>query len=372
MQLIKNLSRSKVLRVLGIALMFAAAISFQKSVSADIGNGDRVLIVRGFNGNPIRDNRIPGVEFCINGGADEGLAGVANCSGILTFHVHEGNFVVSASHQDFYTLDAPVFMDIGELTVDFRMVRKASTTPPPDPTPPPPGSECTPTPPRGRPMLNIWPISTSGAACTDYPLLSVKNVTQGTNWKNGTAINANAGDTLRVELYVHNGVIDYPENEAINAMVKANLSGNRISAEAWANNADRINSGQKGGDVTVNLGNATMSYEAVSAVLYDRNMAHPKPFSYAVVTSGVSMANMRGCFDFLPLVTFALKLNGPAVTPPPPPPAKATLTVVKKVVSGSLGVNDFELFVADLRHTSGQANTFAPTAYSVRENNKPN
>src|SRR5258708_3943843 len=372
MQLIKNLSRSKVLRVLGIALMFAAAISFQKSVSADIGNGDRVLIVRAFNGNPIRDNRIPGVAFRINGGPDDGLTGVANSSGILTFHVHEGNFVVSASHQDFYTLDAPVFMDIGELTVDFPMVPKASTTPPPDPTPPPPGSECTPTPPRGRPMLNIWPISTSGAACTDYPLLSVKNVTQGTNWKNGTAINANAGDTLRVELYVHNGVIDYPENEAINAMVKANLSGNRISAEAWANNADRINSGQKGGDVTVNLGNATMSYVAGSAVLYDRNMAHQREFSDAVVTSGASMANMKGFCALLHLVPFDLRVNGPAVTPPPPPPAKATLTVVKKVVGGSLGVNDFELFVGDLRVTSGQANTFDPGVYFVRENNKPN
>ncbi|MBX4191181.1 MAG: DUF11 domain-containing protein [Candidatus Doudnabacteria bacterium] len=375
MQLIKSLSKSKVMRLVALALVLAGAVSFQKAVLADAGNGDRTLIIRAFDGDPLNDKRIGGVNLRVNGGSDNGLSGVTDGSGTFVFHVHEGNFAVTASHNDYYTIDIPVLMDIGELTVDVSMTPKAVVTPPNPPTPPPAGSECTPTPPRGRPLLNIWPISTSGAECTDYPLLSVKNVTQNTGWVSGSNVNANAGDTVRVELYVHNGVLDYPDNIAHNVMVSSAINGGSITASAWADNADRITSAQKGGNAGVNLpAGASLGYVAGSAKLYDRNMANGRALSDSVVTDGASVGDMRGCFDFLHLVTFDLRVNGPVITPPvpPTPPAKATLKVVKQVVGGTLSANDFELFVGNQRVNNGQVNEFDAGIYTVRENNKPN
>lgn len=183
----------------------------------------------------------------------------------------------------------------------------------------PPGGTCLPTPPNGQPRLNIWPITNNGADCTDYALLAVKNVSNNTAYMSGIPLNAHVGDTLRVRLYVHNGVMDTPENIARNVMLKANIPSTTgsatISALVWADNADQINSAQKGGNVTVNMGsNEFLSYVQGSALLFDRGPSNQRAFSDSVVTSGASVGDMHGCFPFLHFVTFELKVN--ATTPP--------------------------------------------------------
>jgi uncharacterized repeat protein (TIGR01451 family) len=365
MQLIKSLSKSKVMRIVALALVLAGAVSFQKAVLADAGDGDRTLIIRAFEGDPLNDKKISGVNLRVNGGPDDGLTGTTDGNGTFVFHVHEGNFAVTASHSDFYTIDIPVFMDIGELTVDVSMTPKVVVNPPIPPTTP--GSECTPTPPRGRPMLNIWPIATSGADCTDYPLLSVKNVTQNSGWVSGDAVNANAGDTILVELYVHNGVLDYPDNIANNVMVHSAVNGNVITAQAWADNADRITSAQKGGNASVNLGaGMSLGYIPGSAKLYDRNMTNARALSDEIIGGGASIGDMRGCFEFLHLVTFELKVNAPVVQ-------TGTIRVVKEVINnngGTAAPTDFPLFVNGQAVGHNATNTFNVGSYTITETNK--
>lgn len=178
---------------------------------------------------------------------------------------------------------------------------------------------CLPTPPSGAPILNRWPIQTNGADCTDYPLLAVKNQAGG-DYVNGGDIWAGPGDTLKVRLYVHNGVLDYPENEAGNVMVYADVPGGDgsqvISAEAWADNADAIRSDDKGGNVTINLAPTDhLEYIPGSAQVYGRGPVLLGSFSDSIVTSGASLGNMPGCFENLRFVTFLVRVVRHEIAP---------------------------------------------------------
>ncbi len=164
----------------------------------------------------------------------------------------------------------------------------------------------------GGPQLNIWPISEGGEDCTDYSLLAARNVTQGGGYTTGN-INASAGDIIRVRLYVHNGVLDFPENIANNVQVSASLpaanGGGTINAEAWASNHGSISSASKGGDVNISLGGTEkLQYINSSALVYGRYANLLGGFSDNVVSGGASLGDMRGCFDFLRFVTFEARV----------------------------------------------------------------
>ena len=171
---------------------------------------------------------------------------------------------------------------------------------------------CTPIPPNGQPLLNIWPISESGNPCTDYPLLAVRNVTQNSGYSSNAS--GNVGDTIRVRLFVHNGTVDLPQNEAFNVMLKANVPSTQdsaiLTAQAWADNAALITSATKGGNAVVNMsGNSSLSYISGSGILYDYGPSNARSLSDNIVTTGASVGNMRGCTQFSHQMTFELKIN---------------------------------------------------------------
>jgi len=290
--------------------------------------------VRVFEGDPINGVMVSGANVLLvaddSGNPSHGLSGSTNSNGEVGFRVHEGTFNVEIRHQDYYGQDYHLFIS-QRMQLDATLIKINNPTPPPPPgptPPPPPSGECSPTPPRGRPLLNIWPISESGANCTDYPLLAARNLTTGSAY--GHSINATAGETVRVRLYLHNGTLDFPDNIARNASVKASVNSNgRITGEGWADNADRITSGQKGGDVQINLGNnQVVEFIPGSVQVYSQGPTPIGGGNDSVVGSGLNLGDMRGCFEFLRFVTFEVRVRStvtppppPAPQPPPPPPA---------------------------------------------------
>jgi uncharacterized repeat protein (TIGR01451 family) len=330
MKFVTKVTKSGIARVMASALVLAVLASSTGLIMADFGPDRHDLTVRVFNGDPANNALVSGADVLLvaddRSNPDHGVRGTTDGSGQYVFHVYEGSYNVEIRHPDYNGRDYHIFLD-GWTRLDASLI--PLVTPPGPPPPPPPGGGCLPTPPRGRPLLNIWPISTSGADCTDYPMLQASNVSQGSGYSH--SVSANAGDTVRFRVYVHNGTLDYPENEAQNVMVKvsANIgSGSAtIAADAWANNADAINSSQKGGNVSFNFSGGQAEYVPGSAKVYARDGVLLGGLSDSVLGSGASLGNMRGCYEFLRWVTLDARVVGqptpppPAPTPVPPPPA---------------------------------------------------
>ncbi len=316
------LSRTKVARITAGALVLAMVISYVGfSKALVLGSGQHNFLVRVYSGDPLDDVKIADATVTVTGddpsNPSNGLSGQTDAAGNIAFLLDSDSYTVRISHPDFYTQDFRMLIDQG-IVFDASLIAIQTENPPPPP--PGPDDECSPTPPRGNPLLNIWPIAESGANCTDYPLLAAKNQTTGTGY--GHSLSATDGDIIHVRLYVHNGVLDFPENVAHNVMVKASLpqASGSITAQAWADNATLINSSQKGGDVDINLGaNQYLQYVSGSAQVYAQG---PTPISGgndSVVGSGLNLGEMRGCYQYLRFVTFDVQVKTNVVTPPPPP-----------------------------------------------------
>lgn len=425
MQIIKNISRSNLARILGVALVFAAVISFTGSTHAlpldDWGDEpiftpepspspepapspapapaptpppydgeDPILFIRVFEGDPSNNQRVGGVDVLMvadnPSNPSDRTRGTTASDGTLTFDLFTGGYNVEFRRSGYYPRDYHVYMDSNmQLDASLTPLVTPPQPPPPGPVPPlPPPTGCFPTPPRGQPMLNIWPISESGTDCTDYSLLAARNVSRGTDY--GHSVSASNNETLRVRLYVHNGNLDFPENIARNVTLAASVpsgTGTRtITATASASNHPTITSSQKGGDVTVSMGsNEFMEYIPGSARLYDRGPSNERGFSDSVVSGGASVGDMNGCYEFLHFVTFEVRVRQqvgptppPVVPPPPPPGPTATLTVFKELNNaggGTANPTDFELFVGTRRVTHNTPTTFSSGTYQVTETQRP-
>ena len=289
------------------------------------------LTVRVFDGDPSANKLVHAAQVDVfaddSSSPTKDSTGTTDNSGNANFQLVKGGYTVKVGYNlpnDFYGRDYHIYVD-SETTLEASLVSK---------TPPPPGDptgDCLPTPPRGKPLLNIWPISESGAACTDYHFLAVKNETTGSGYVTGNGtVNATDGQIVQVELYVHNGVLDYPENIAHNVQVQAAVptSSGTISASAWADNAEKITSAQKGGNVNIALGaNQTLEFISGSTKLYDNKGAFQSNLPDGITGSGVSIGDMRGCYQFLHFVTFQLRVKSTT----PPPTLTPNLTIVKTV-----------------------------------------
>jgi uncharacterized repeat protein (TIGR01451 family) len=337
MQFVTKVNKLGIARAMASALVLAVVASSTGLILANWGPNRHEVWVHVFDGDPANDSKIVGADLLMiaddRSNPDHGVRGTTDGAGNYMFYLYEGSYNLEIRHPAYNGRDYHVTV-LGHLDVDASLIPLA-TPPAPNPPPPPPTGGCLPTPPRGRPLLNIWPITESGADCTDLPLLAGRNLTRGTGYVSA-GINASEGDIIRLRMYVHNGTVDYPENEAHNVMVHASVPNTRgsatITAEAWANNADRITSAQKGGNVSVNMGsNEYLEYVSGSTQVYERSHAVIPGGSDSVVGSGMSLGNMRGCFEFLRQVTFEVRVKRDAPTPPPaptpvPPPPAPTPT----------------------------------------------
>ncbi len=285
--------------------------------------------VKVYDGDPAQNKFIPNIPILLvaddRTNPSHGTTGTTDANGTAYFpNVYGGGFNVEIGHNltDWYGRDYHVILD-ADTTLEASLISKTTPT---TTNPPPADGACLPTPPDGKPMLNIWPISESGAPCTDYHFLAVKNATTSSTFTTGGGtVSATTGQIVTVELYIHNGTLDFPENIAHNVMVSASLpSGSgAITSKAWADNADLITSAQKGGDVNVSLGaNQKLQFVSGSTKLYDNTGAFKTNLPDGIVGSGVSIGDMRGCYQFLHFVSFQAQVvstSNPTPTPTPTP-----------------------------------------------------
>ncbi|MBX4187918.1 MAG: DUF11 domain-containing protein [Candidatus Doudnabacteria bacterium] len=330
MKFVTKVTQSGIARAMASALVLATIISSTGLIMANWGPDRREVVVSVFNGAPGITNGVANAEVKFvatdSSNPDNGVTVTTNANGEYTVNLMQGEYRIETRHPEYYPDNTNILI-VNDAFIDISLL--PMTTPPsPTPTPPPTGGNCFPLPPRGQPLLNIWPISESGSECTDLPLLAGKNITDGGSYASNTNINANEGDVLRFRLYVHNGTVDYPDNEAFNVIAKAILpsASGTVRAEAWADNASAISSEQKGGNVNISLGSDEyLEFISGSTKVY-ANQNGPVEIgggSDSVVTSGQGLGNMRGCFEFLRQVTFEVRVkkNIPTPTPVPPPPA---------------------------------------------------
>ncbi|MGE5297838.1 MAG: hypothetical protein ACM3KM_01620, partial [Acidobacteriaceae bacterium] len=334
MQIIRAFSKSGLAVTAALALVLATGVSYIALTHAEAGFN---VLVSVYEGDPMNNITVSGATVTLvaddASNPSNGTIGTTSGTGEVLFaNVSGGSFTVQVRHPNYYNEDYRLV--VSSNTQLFASLMKKNT----DPGDPIPGGECTPTPPRGSPLLNIWPISQTGGNCTDYPLVSAKNTTQGTAYSQ--SVSAADNDVLHVRLYVHNGTLDYPDNEAINVMVKAALpaASGSITAEAWADNAQRITSSEKGGNVQVSLNNSSSTLEFVpgSVQVFSRGPVLIGGGSDSVVSSGLGLGNMRGCFDYLRFVTFDAK-----VVPHSIPPTTSSISITKAVRNVTRGQTVF-------------------------------
>jgi uncharacterized repeat protein (TIGR01451 family) len=321
MKFVTKVTQSGIARAMASALVLAVIASSTGLIMAEFGPEKFTISVAVYQGDPLNNIKVSGASLKLvaddASNPDTNLQGTTDGAGNYIFTAYTGSYNLEVSHPNYYSRTYHINV-YNEYEVDVSLIPLASQpAPTPTPTPTPEGVGCLPTPPRGQPLLNIWPISTSGADCTDYPLLMARNVTKDTGYTHGATVSASGNDIVRFHLYVHNGTVDYPENEAINAFVKATLPNTTgsatIAAEAWANNAARINSAQKGGNITVSMGTGeSLELVSGSTKIYSRGPVLIGSGSDAVVGAGQSLGNMRGCYEFLRIVTFDAKVKAAA------------------------------------------------------------
>ncbi len=156
------------------------------------------------------------------------------------------------------------------------------------------------------PSLNHFPISENGGDCMDYPLVAVRNDSTGGGYSG--SVDAEPGQNLHVRLYVHNGVMDTPENIAHNVQIASDIptanGGGILTGRAWADNHGTVY-----GDVYINLpANSHLEYVPGSARVYSRGPNLLGGFSDNVVGGGASLGDMQGCYTYLRFVTYDVRV----------------------------------------------------------------
>lgn len=196
------------------------------------------------------------------------------------------------------------------------------------------------------PTFNIFPIAYDGSMNTDYPLLDVRNVTKSEGWSTSQAdhdagVNADPGDEVEFLVYYHNGVPDDPSNTATNVLLKAILPATSattftVGAQLSATNAQTVTSAQKGNDVTVRINGTTAQtltlIPGTTIWLPDRGTTQ-QTMPDTITTSGVSLGDIRGCWNFAGFVKFKVRVS--TVQP------QGALSIVKQVRNVTQGQASF-------------------------------
>ncbi|MDZ4243475.1 MAG: hypothetical protein U1C57_00005, partial [Candidatus Doudnabacteria bacterium] len=165
------------------------------------------------------------------------------------------------------------------------------------------------------PQFNIFPISYTGEANHDLPLLDARNATKGESWSASAAdfaagIQADPGDVIEFSIYYHNGVPDTEENVARNTIIKAfsspglgtSAAVHGVSAMISADNAAPVasdNPWSTGGNAEIRI-NSEQGLTLVpgSVVLRRDQGSNPQTINLpdTIFTTGVNIGDVRGCF----------------------------------------------------------------------------
>ena len=174
----------------------------------------------------------------------------------------------------------------------------------------------------------------------ELPLFDGINVTKKLTYMD--PVTGDPGDNIAGLVYIHNDVRDTTAN---NTRVKVTLpsqTSNKSAVLSETTSAD--NAASISDNLTVNLsGDANINYVAGSAKLFkvvdNKSVEIPFPNGDGnnLVTTGVNIGNIQGCFEFVHFVSFIFK-----TTPKEQPPVKnANFEILKTVRNVSANEKDF-------------------------------
>ncbi|MBI4050777.1 MAG: DUF11 domain-containing protein [Candidatus Doudnabacteria bacterium] len=175
--------------------------------------------------------------------------------------------------------------------------------------------------------FNIFEISYTQETNRDYPLIDARNVTAGGSFSTSQAdhnngVAANAGDEIEFQIYYHNGGIT--EDEATNVIIKASLPGgtrqtHEVSATIDSDQTSPVSSSDsaRGGNITIHVNGDPQTLELISGSV--RHFPNRSTVGQTVsggdniVSSGINIGTVKGCFDFSGIVTFRARVGQVAV-----------------------------------------------------------
>ena len=226
------------------------------------------------------------------------------------------------------------------------------------------------------PTLNIFPVGYSGAQNTDYPLLDARDFSQNTSFSSSQAdhddgVTANPGDTLEFIVYYHNGAADDPDNTAHNVRISASLPSGEsfnhtVSATISADNATSVYSSDanRGGNVTVHIsGTAAQSLQYIpgSTTWYKERSTVGESMPDGIVTGGVNIGDVRGCWNFSGFVRFRVRVGSQSAVQPQLSITKTVATSGSSFFSHSITANPGQIvdFKIQVRATQGAVNNLS-------------
>lgn len=172
------------------------------------------------------------------------------------------------------------------------------------------------------PTFNIFPIGYDGSLNTDYPLIDGRNVTKNESWSSSQSdhdagVSVDPGDTIEFLVYYHNGAPDAPANIASNVNLRATVPATSgtlftVGAILSASNAQSVSSSSKGGDITLRVSGSqgqTLSLVPGSTVWLPNRGTSSQSMSDTITGSGVSLGDLRGCWEFSGYVKFRVRVS---------------------------------------------------------------
>lgn len=155
---------------------------------------------------------------------------------------------------------------------------------------------------------------------------------EGSNLDYADPVTANTGDVLDVSLFYHNGV---ENSTAVNTVIKATLPNDLSKQHIISGSVKADNSAEFTGNMTVNSDtNTKLAFVPGSVKWYPNRMDTQDPVGAnlpngqngdTIVTTGINIGDIQGCWQFSGHVKFKVKLSGEAIVP------KATLQIIKDV-----------------------------------------
>ncbi len=161
--------------------------------------------------------------------------------------------------------------------------------------------------------LNFYPelLQNSITSCNDHPLITVANTNGGSL---GYTANANVGDELYIEVYLHNGARvnnDGKDRTAYNVNGEVIVSGGHVSFNGQGSNTNRVGNGI---NVTLPSG-AHLETVDGSGNFYDYQGNHIGSANAAGEVFNVNFGNMEACFEHSKFFVFKVKVVGQPETP---------------------------------------------------------
>jgi len=194
--------------------------------------------------------------------------------------------------------------------------------------------------------FNTFPISYSASTNHDWPMIEARNVSDGGSFSSSQSdhdngVTADAGDEVEFQVYYHNSGV--AEDEATNVIVRANLPGgtrdiHEVSATIDSDQTSAISSSDafRGGNIDIRINGSAQTLEFISGsvVWYPNHSTASQSLSNSnsLLSSGVNIGTVKGCFDFSGFLTFRARVGSTST-----PSEERDLSISKRVINVTKG-----------------------------------